>query len=74
MSAVSTLVDLVERELGRDHMVDLDLARQMPVDDLRQFGAASRTSGQRPVRCEASTAARAAMLTIRRTVAEGVRT
>src|SRR5437667_11628116 len=44
MHQVEPLVDLGEGELVGDQIVDSDLTIHIPVDDLRDVGAASRTA------------------------------
>src|SRR3954447_16090073 len=44
---VEALVDVGERHRVGDHWIDLDLAVHVPVDDLRDVGAASRAAERR---------------------------
>src|ERR1041384_5450784 len=42
MHQVETLIDIAERELMRDEIVDIDLLLHIPIDDFRHVGAAMR--------------------------------
>src|SRR5580693_7920060 len=44
MHQIKTLVDLVERELVGDQIVDVDFAFHVPVDDFGHVGAAPRAA------------------------------
>src|SRR5665213_2993184 len=47
MHQIESLVDLLELEHVGDHRIDLDLAVHVPVDDLRDVGAAARAAERR---------------------------
>src|SRR5450631_4804966 len=44
MHQLERLVDIAERHLMRDEVVDVDLAVHVPIDDLRHVGAPARAA------------------------------